>query len=59
MKKQWSGIAAAGMAKMVRLSTTAANFPMRVIPTLIFLDAAFFIQAKRYFKLRLSVAIIA
>jgi hypothetical protein len=43
MKKQWSGIAVAGMAKIVRLSSAAANFPMHVIPALVFLDATFFI----------------
>jgi hypothetical protein len=43
---QWSGIAAAGMAKIVMLSTMAANFPMHVIPAPLFSSATSSICAK-------------
>jgi hypothetical protein len=39
MRRQWSGIATAGMAKIVMLSTTAANFSMYAIPNSTFSES--------------------
>lgn len=58
MRRQWSGIAAAGIAKIAMLSTTAANFPMYVMPTPLCPNPKSSMHARTWFKSRLTVTTV-
>jgi hypothetical protein len=58
MRRQWSGIAAAGIVKIATLSITAANFRMHVIPAPLYLNAKSSMHARTWFTSRIIVTTV-